>query len=82
MAGHVAVRAGGPVARQGAEHQTWVDLDEFVETEAQLRQGTRAHRLQHDVGPTDQIAVDLQALLGLEVDGDAALAPVGVEVEK
>ena len=82
VAGHVAVRAGGAVAGQGAEHDPWVDGQEILEAQAQLGQRPRTHGLHHHVGLPDQVAVDLQAVLGLEIQADAPLATVGVEVEQ
>ena len=82
VAGHVLVRAGGPVARQGGEHKPGVGRRQHVVAEAQSGQRAGTHGLHHHVGGGGQIDVEPAASLVLEVEGDAALAPVGVQVQQ
>ena len=82
VARHVPVGAGCPVAGDGAEDESRVDGPQVVDAEPELRQRSGPHGLYDDVGAADQVLVDLDPLVGLEVDGDAALAPVGVQVQQ
>jgi hypothetical protein len=82
VAGEVAVRAGGAVAGDGAEHDLRVELAQHVVAEAELFEGAGAHGLDDGVGAGDQVLVDGEALVGLEVEGDGAFAAVGVEVQQ
>ena len=82
VAGHVLVGAGRPVARQGGEHQAGVGGRQHVVAEAEAGQRAGAHGLHHHVGGGSQVDVGLPPSLVLQVEGDAALAPVGVEVQQ
>ena len=82
MAGQVPVRAGGAVAGQGAEHDLRVDRLQVVVAEAPLGHGPGTHGLDHGIGAGDQLLVDGHALVGLQVEGDGLLAPMGVEVQQ
>ena len=82
MARHVSVGAGGAVSRQGGEHDRGIDLLEHVVAESEVGKRTRFLGLDDDVGGGDELLVQLPPLLGLQVQGDALLASVGVEVEE
>ena len=82
MAGHVTVGPCGAVARNGAKDDIWVDLDEVVKAKAKLGQRTGPHGLDDHVRTAHQLAVNLESGLLLEVQADASLASMGVQVEK
>ena len=64
------------------EDDLGVDLEQPVEAEAAALEATGPHRLDDGVGPAYQIEEDLDALRGAQVEHDAALAPVGVQVQQ
>ena len=82
MAGQVAVRTGRAVARDRAQHDPRVDLAQLLEAEAAPGEPAGTHRLDHDVRLAHQVEEQLDALLGPQVDHDAALPPVHVEVHQ
>ena len=53
-----------------------------VVAEAQSLERAGAHRLDHDMGVSDEVLVRLDARVGLEVEHDRALAPADVQVEQ
>ena len=79
MARHVAVGAGGAVSRQGGEHDRGIDLLEHVVAEPEAGKCTGLWPDDH-VGGGDEFLVERLALLGFEVERDALLAAMGVEV--
>ena len=82
MARHVAVRAGGAVSRQGGEHDRGIDLLEHVVAKSKAGKRTGLLGLDDHVGGGDEFLVERLALLGLEVERDALLAAMGVEVQQ
>ena len=82
VAGQLAVRPGHAVARDGAEHDGRVDLAELVEPQPEAFQRAGTHGLDHGVGAGGQLQEGGDALVGLEVQHDAALAPVEVQVHQ
>ena len=82
VGGQVLVGAGHAVPGDGHEDDLRVDLPEVVVAEAAAGQGPGTHRLHHRISGAGQLAEDLDALGRAQVDGDAALAPVGVQEEQ
>ena len=80
--GQVLVRTGRAVARDRAEHDLGVDLLQLLEAEAALGERAGAHRLDHRVGVADELEVDLDRLGLAQVERDAALVAVDVEVQQ
>ena len=72
----VAVGAVLAVSRDVYHDDLGVQLLELVVAEAHDVNGAGAEVLQEDVGDFDQLAEDLLALVGAEVDGEALLATV------
>ena len=82
VARHVSVGAGGAVPRQGGEHDRGIDLFEHVVAEPEARKCTGLLGLDDHVGGGDKFFVERLALLGFEVERDALLAAMGVEVQQ
>ena len=80
--GQIPIRAGGAIARDGAEHDLRVHLAEPIEAQAALGEGAGTHRLDDGVSVADQVEVHLDALRSTEVEGDAALPAVDVQVQQ
>src|SRR5690606_17380130 len=75
VARHVLVGAGHAVAGDRAEDDLRVDLLQVLVAEAAAGEATGAHRLDDRVRVLHQLAEDLLALLGAQVEGDRALPP-------
>ena len=76
VAGLVGHGAGAPVAGDGAIDDVRVDFLDVVVAEAHAGQGAGAEALDHHVGVSGEFFDDVQALFGLEIDGEAALVAV------
>jgi hypothetical protein len=82
VGGETLVGPGHAVARDVAEDDLRVDGAQVVVAEAATRERSRPHRLHDDVGVAHQVAVDVRALFGAKIEGDALLAARDVEVEQ
>ena len=82
VARHVLVRAGHAVAGDRAEHDAGLTSQQPVVAEAAPFEAAGAHGLDHRVGVAHEVEVDLDAFGRAQVEHDAALAPVDVEVHQ
>jgi hypothetical protein len=80
--GQIPIRAGGAVARDGAEHDLRIDVAEPIESQPAFGEGAGTHRFDHRVRVADEVEVHLDALWATEVKGDAALPTVDVQVQQ
>ena len=78
----LVVRPPGAEAGDRAEHEPRVLGPQHVVAEPEALEDAGPHALDHDVGRLDEAGEELGALGGLEVDADAALAPVPAQVEQ
>src|SRR5262249_366798 len=80
--GEVAVRAGHAVPANRAEHDPAIDLLATLEPEAGPRERAGSPRLHARVGLPDEVLVHLDRFLLPQIEGDAPLPPMDVEVHE
>jgi hypothetical protein len=82
VAGEVSIRAGHPVARDGAEDDLRIDDAQVVEPDTAAGQGSRSHGLDHGIGRLHQLLQDGHALGRAQIEHQGALAPVEMEMHE
>ena len=82
VTGVVAVGAGRAVAGDAREHELLVSFPQHLRAESEPLQRARTHRLHDDVRIRHEVAEDFLGLIRAQVEHDAALAPVDVQVHE